>query len=241
METSKLAIFISTLRYSAVMIPSHRRGKTLLKRWLINGIAITIPLVITILVLVVVLNFVLNILSPVVQGIVYVLPNDPPTIVVELVTLSSLLGFFLLVGIIAEYTPGRYISQRLDATMETIPGVSTVYESVRRASNMLIDDDTEQFQDVKIVEFPHKDAYMLGFLTANTPPAIEDRVDNGTLVTIMVPLGPNPTTNGFIMHMPAEHVYDVDITVEEAIRSVATLGVDSSDLGREMRPEQVET
>ncbi|OIB57785.1 DUF502 domain-containing protein [Natrialba sp. SSL1] len=202
-----------------------------LKRWLINGIAITIPLVITLLILIVVVDFVLGVLSPVVEGIIYLLPNDPPTAVVQFVTLASLFGFFLLVGIVAEYTPGRHISKRLHATMETIPGISTVYESIRRASHMLLDDDTDQFKDVKLVEFPHENAYMLAFLTAQTPPVIESRADEGQMVTIMVPLGPNPTTNGFVMHVPATNVYDIDITVEEAIRSIATLGVASSELG----------
>ena len=201
------------------------------KRWLINGIALTIPLVITLLVLLVVVDFVLRVLDPVVRGILYVWPNEPHTAVVQAITLLSLVAFVLLVGIVAEYTPGRAISRRVHATIETIPGVSAIYESVRRASRMLLDDDTEQFQDVKLVEFPHRDAYMLGFLTAKTPPAIEERVDDGAMVTIMIPLGPNPTTNGFVLHMPAERVYDVDITVEEAIRSIATLGVASSDIG----------
>ncbi|WP_436346610.1 DUF502 domain-containing protein [Natronorubrum sp. FCH18a] len=215
-------------------MPKPRGGpKAHFKRWLINGIAIAIPLVITLLVLIVVIDFILGVLSPIVQGIIYVLPNDPPTTVVQLVTLLSLITFFLVVGVVAEYTPGRYISRRVHATMETIPGISTVYESVRRASSMLLDDDTEQFKDVKLVEFPHQDAYMLAFLTADTPRVVEEYVDNGGMVTVMVPLGPNPTTNGFIMHMPAERVYDVDITVEEAVRSIATLGVASSELGEE--------
>ncbi|WP_121743885.1 DUF502 domain-containing protein [Natronorubrum halophilum] len=217
------------------MADSRARGRGRIrgrfKRWLINGVVITIPLVITLLVFVVVIDFVLGILSPVVRGLIYVWPNEPSTEIVQFATLLSLFVFFLLVGIAAEYTPGRYISRRVHATIETIPGVSTIYESVRRASRMLIDDDTDQFQDVKLVEFPHRDAYMLGFLTATTPPAIEDRIDDGEMMTIMVPLGPNPTTNGFIMHIPAERVYDVDVTVEEAVRSIATLGVASNELG----------
>ena len=209
------------------------------KRWLINGIALTVPLVITLLVLIVVVNFVLNVLDPAVRGILYVWPNEPHTAVVQAITLLSLLLFVILVGIIAEYTPGRIISRRVHATMETIPGISTVYESARRASRILLDDDTDQFQDVKLVEFPHRDAYMLGFLTADTPPAIEERIGNGAMVTIMIPLGPNPTTNGFVLHMPAERVHDVDITVEEAIRSIATLGVASDDIGTP--PDELQT
>ncbi|AEH36244.1 DUF502 domain-containing protein [Halopiger xanaduensis] len=198
------------------------------KRWLVNGIVITIPLVATLVVLLVVFDFVLGVLSPVIEGVLYAWPNEPPRAVVQLLTLASLFGLFLLIGFVAEYTPGRYISQRVHQTMETIPGVSTVYESVRRASKILADDDTDQFKEVKLVEFPHEGAYMLGFLTAVTPDDIEQSVASEDMVTIMVPLGPNPTTNGFVMHMPRENVHDVDVTVEEAARSIATLGVASN-------------
>lgn len=196
-----------------------------LKRWLINGIILTIPLVVTLLVLLVVVDFVLGILSPVVGGVAYVWPNEPPTVVIQLATLLSLFAFFVLIGLVAEQTPGRHLSKRVHATVETIPGVSTLYESIRRASDILVDDETDQFKEVKLVEFPHEGAYMFGFLTADTPTEIERSADESAMMTLMVPLGPNPTTNGYVMHVPVENVYDVDITVEEAVRSIATLGV----------------
>lgn len=203
------------------------------KRWFIHGVAITIPLVVTLIVLIVVLNFILGVLSPVVDAVTFVWPNEPPVAVIQLATLLSLIVLFLLVGVAAEYTPGEHISDLVDETMETIPVVSTVYVTVRRASDILVDDDTDQFQDVKLVEFPHEDAYMLGFLTADTPDSIENQLGVEEMLTIMVPLGPNPTTNGFVMHMPAENVHDVDMTVEEAVRSIATLGVASNGIDEE--------
>jgi uncharacterized membrane protein len=201
------------------------------RRWLVNGIVITIPLVATLLVVMVVLNFIRSAISPVTAGVTYLLADEPPALAIEFVTLLSLLGVFLLVGLVAEHTPGKYLSKRVHAVMETIPGVSTGYESVRRASRLLVDDDTDQFQDVKLVEFPHEGAYMLGFLTAETPPVVEASADEDEMVTIMVPLAPNPATNGYVMHMPTEKVHEVDLTVEEAFRSIATLGVAADSLG----------
>jgi uncharacterized membrane protein len=201
-----------------------------LKQWLVNGLVLTVPLVVTLLVLLVVIDFVLGILSPIVEGIAYIWPNQPHDAVIQFMTIVSLFVFFLLVGFVAEHTPGRHLSKRVHTAMETIPGVSTIYESVRRASNLLVDDETEQFKDVKLVEFPHQGSYMFAFLTADTPERIERCVSKEPMVTVMLPLGPNPTTNGFIMHIPAENVYDVDITVEEAVRSIATLGVSVDEL-----------
>ncbi|WP_226005031.1 DUF502 domain-containing protein [Natrinema salinisoli] len=202
-----------------------------LKRLLINGVVITIPLVATLLVVLVVLDFILGVLSPIITGVTFIWADEPPVPVIQFATLLSVLGVFLLVGIVAEYTPGTYLSKRVHATMETIPGVSTVYESIRRASSLLLDDETDQFQDVKLVEFPHEGAYMLGFLTAETPPVVEASAGEDEMVTIMVPLAPNPATNGYVMHMPTEKVHEVDLTVEEAFRSIATLGVAADSLG----------
>jgi uncharacterized membrane protein len=115
------------------------------RRWLVNGIVITIPLVATLLVVMVVLNFIRSAISPVTAGVTYLLADEPPALAIEFVTLLSLLGVFLLVGLVAEHTPGKYLSKRVHAVMETIPGVSTGYESVRRASRLLVDDDTDQF------------------------------------------------------------------------------------------------
>lgn len=195
------------------------------RQWLLHGVAITLPIVVTLLVLIAVLEFILEMLSPVIVTVAYLWPNEPPTQLIELTTILALVGLFLLVGLIADLTPGKHISRMFDSAMANIPGVSTVYMSVRRASDILVDDDSSQFQDVKLIEFPHGDAYALSFLIGDTPESIEGVLGIEEMVTVMVPLGPNPTTNGFIMHMPAENVYDVDLTVEEAIESIATLGV----------------
>jgi uncharacterized membrane protein len=196
-----------------------------LKRWLIHGVVLSIPLVVTLVVLVVVLEFILGMLSPVVAAVEYLWTDELPTALVEVTTLLSLVAFFLVVGLVADLTPGGYVTRVVDRTMATIPGVSTVYTAMRRATDILVSDDAHQFQDVKLIEFPHQDAYMLSFLIEETPPVISEGLDADEMLTLMMPLGPNPTTNGFIVHMPTEHVHDVDLSVEEAVQSIATLGV----------------
>ncbi|PSP26795.1 hypothetical protein BRC65_09545 [Halobacteriales archaeon QH_2_65_14] len=195
------------------------------KRWLIQGIAITLPLVVTLLILIVVLDFILGVISPVIGGVAYLWPDEPSTVVIQVTTILSLVGFFLLVGILADITPGEHIYPWVDRVMSTIPGISTVYTTVQRVSDIVVEDDQDQLKDVKLIEFPHENAYMLSFLIGDAPDTIEDCVGEGEMQTIMLPLGPNPTTNGFIMHMPTDHVHDVDMTVEEAVQSIATLGV----------------
>lgn len=200
------------------------------RRWLIDGIALTIPLVATVVILLFVLQFVLGLLAPIVAGVALLWPTTPPTPIVQAGTVVALLCFFLLVGIVADLTPGEKLSAALQRLIERIPVVSTIYLTFRRASDLLVDDDGDQFREVLLVEFPHEGAYTFGFLTAETPRGIESAVGATDLRTVMVPLGPNPTTNGFVMHLSDERVHEVDVTVEEAMRSIATLGVATEEL-----------
>ncbi|WP_336344548.1 DUF502 domain-containing protein [Halalkalicoccus ordinarius] len=201
-------------------------SRSTLWRWLIEGIAITIPLVITLMILLFVLDFILGMLSPVVGAVEFLWPgSSPPAVLIQLSTLASLIGLFLFVGFVADRTSGSSIASAFHSRMEALPVLGSLYMSVRQASDVLFDDENEQFRDVKLVEFPHQDAYMLGFLTAETPPEIREGVGADEMQTIMIPLGPNPTSNGFIMHFPTDRVHDVDLTVEDAFHAIATLGV----------------
>lgn len=203
-----------------------------LKHWLIHGFIITLLAVVTIVVLMIVVEFILGMLSPLITAVACLWSDEPPAVVMQATTVLSLIAIFILIGLIADLTPGEHVSRLVEKTLTTIPGLGTVYTSVRRASRMVVDDDTEQFQDVKLIEFPHENAYMASFLIGEAPAAITDGLEVEEMVTVMVPLGPNPTTNGFVMHMPAENVHDVDLTVEEAIQTIATLGVDEVDQDR---------
>lgn len=198
---------------------------TRVKRWLLNGVIISIPLVVTILVIMLVLEFLLRILSPLVGAVEFFWANEPPVWVLELATLVSLLAFFLLVGVLAECTPGQRVSQWFDRSMASIPVISTIYTTVRRTSEIFVSDESSQFQDVKLVEFPHQDAYMLGFVTTDAPTPIEESLLVNDMLTLMIPLAPNPATNGFIIYMPDDRVHEVDMDVEQAIQAVTTLGV----------------
>jgi uncharacterized membrane protein len=49
------------------------------------------------------------------------------------------------------------------------------------------------------------------------------------MTTLYLPMAPNPVMGGFVVHVKNENVYDVDMTVEEGMRSVVTSGVAIND------------
>ena len=198
-----------------------------------------IPLVLTLVVLQLALNLVAQAVSPIVAGFQLVFGSDEaPQLLLEVVTVGTLAVLILLIGLVAESTSGQgRFSEGFDALMARIPGLGSVYTGTRRMSEVLLEHDTQSFQEVKLVEFPREGAFMLGFLTAEPPETIPEAAGASSMQTLFVPLAPNPVMGGFLTHLPDERVHDVDLTVEEGVQSIVTSGagidprVDEVDAG----------
>jgi len=204
---------------------------------LLTGFALTIPLFVTLLVIGFVVNSLSNVLDPVV-GFVFQLsgsrlqPSETPPYLLKLIALVVLLVTVFCIGFVAERRSGRgRIEAMFDATIERIPGVGSLYTSFDEMSQMLLDSDTQSFQEVVLVEHPTPDSYTIAFVTASTPSKIETATGHEEMVTLFMPMAPNPVMGGHVVHVPVERVYDVDMTVEEGIRSIVTSGVAIGESG----------
>ena len=205
--------------------------KAAAKRALLTGFALTIPIFVTLLVIGFVVNSLSNILDPVVLFAFELTGSrlqqgDTPAYLLKLVALTVLLVSVFCIGFVAERRSGSSrIESVFDAMIKRIPGIGSLYTSFDEMSEMLLDSDTQSFQEVVLVEHPTPDSYTVAFVTASTPAAIEDATGNEEMVTLFMPMAPNPVMGGHVVHVPTERVYDVDMTVEEGIRSIVTSGV----------------
>jgi uncharacterized membrane protein len=210
------------------------------REWLISGAALTIPFIITVMVLGFVLNFLSNVLTPVVEAAGVVGLNEPVrslarsiglgpafgSVFIEFGTVLALVALVLVVGFAANATSSKHgFSEWFHTAMEAIPGVGSVYTSFRRMSDVLIESDTSSFQEVKLIEFPNEGTYSFAFVTATPPDTINEAANHDDLRTLFMPLAPNPVMGGFLVHVPSARVYDVDITVEQAVSAIVTSGV----------------
>jgi uncharacterized membrane protein len=199
--------------------------KAVLRRSFIKGLAILLPLFITLMVVSFLLGFIFQQIGPIVDAVVGVGLVDSE-IVVAFATVVVFLLVVLAIGFVAEYAPGdHHLSDDLDHFMASLPGVGSVYSSFNEMTELLLDSDTDSFQDVKLVEYPGTNSYVVAFKTAETPDVIADETDNEDMITLFMPMAPNPVMGGFVIHASRERVVDVDLTVEEGIRSIVTSGV----------------
>ncbi|ADJ15629.1 DUF502 domain-containing protein [Halalkalicoccus jeotgali] len=208
-------------------MPSPRRQPSLrerLRQSVITGTAITIPFILTVIVLGFVLSFVAQTLNPVVWLADYLDVEVAPAIV-QVTTVLTLLVLIVAVGIVAEHTDGTRVEGGFHAAMESIPGVSSIYNSFRRMSDILLESDVESFQEVKLVEFPRDGSYTLAYLTGRPPAELVAATGHEEMLTLFVPFAPNPVMGGFLIYAPEDRVIDVEMSVEESVQAIITSGV----------------
>lgn len=209
--------------------PSSNDGfQNELRQAFVTGTALTIPLLLTVIVLGFVLNFVSQTLNPVVDIAEYLQLGELPDVVIEVSTILTLVVLILLVGLVAERTSPKRITGGVDAVMESIPGVSSVYNGFRQMSEVLVDGDVGSFQEVKLVEFPTRGTYSIGYLTGRPGPEVLDATGHRRMKTVFMPLAPNPVMGGFVVYLPEDRILDIDMTIEESVQTIVTSGVATS-------------
>lgn len=137
-------------------------------------------------------------------------------------------------GAIARFQYGQRVLDLVDAIIMAVPGVGVVYRSFRRMGDAMLESDVENFRGVKLVEFPHDEVFVIGFETNTSPPTVQAATEFDGMTTLFLPLAPNPVMGGFLTHIPDDRVRDVDMTVEEAVRTVITSGI-ATEEGEEYR------
>ncbi|QCJ46583.1 MULTISPECIES: DUF502 domain-containing protein [Haloprofundus] len=211
-----------------------RSIETRVRDAVVSGVAVVIPLVITVVVFMVALDIVSKYLD-LLSDFLIQLPwtSNVPTaqyvdreLAIELLTPVVLFGFVLFVGFVVEGSKyGERAVDYFDAVLGAVPGVGAVYDSFRQMSDVVLESDVQNFRDVKLVEFPADGVYTLGFVTTETPRQLTDSTDHDEMLTMFLPLAPNPVMGGHLVHVPASKVHDVEMTVEEGVRAIVTSGV----------------
>ncbi len=189
-----------------------------LKKYFVTGLLILVPLGITVWVLNLIVSTMdqtLRLLPPSVRS---EFPFSIPGTGVIL-TLAIVLG----VGVLAHNFIGRRLVLWWEALLRRIPVVSSIYTSVKQVSDTLFSPSGQAFRKAVLVEFPRDGAWSVAFVVGD-PGAALKRPLGGDLQTVYVPTAPNPTS-GYILILPIEQIIDLDISVDDALKFVVSMGV----------------
>jgi uncharacterized membrane protein len=128
-----------------------------------------------------------------------------------------------LTGMVTANFIGRYLLGIWERLLDKIPLVRSIYSAVRKVMNSMMATGGESFRRVLLVEYPRKGVWSIAFQT-NEHFVQAQEVIGEDVVMAFVPTTPNPTS-GFIVCFPKSEVQVLDMSVDEALKTVISLGV----------------
>lgn len=191
-----------------------------LRTYLVAGLLIWVPVIITI--------FVIRFLIGVSDQALLLIPYKfrPETILgFNIPGLGVIFAFLVLLitGLLARNYFGKYIVAGWEKLMSRIPVVRTVYHGARQIAETVFADNSKAFSKVCLIQYPRQGVWSLCFQTSTEVGEVQARTKRD-VVSVFVPTTPNPTS-GFVIILPKEDVIELDMSVDEGLRMIISLGV----------------
>jgi uncharacterized membrane protein len=204
-----------------------------MRKYLITGLLIWVPLAITV--------WVLHLIIGSMDSILLLLPPELRPDVMLLHALQQEFAVFrhveripgvgvvftlvvlLVTGVLAANIIGRRLVRYGENLLGRIPVFKSIYYSVKQVSDTLFSDSGQAFRKALLVRFPHGDSWTVAFQTGVPAPELAAQLPE-PYVSVYVPTTPNPTSGYFIM-VPQREVRELDMSVDAALKYVVSMGV----------------
>jgi len=203
-----------------------------LKRYFITGLLIWVPLVITAWVLSIVISLMdqsLRLLPDQLHPTHWLGFNIPGmgTVLTLLVILFS--------GVLAANFLGQKLVRFWEQLLARIPVVNSLYTGVKQISDTILSPQGNAFRKALLVQYPRQGCWTIAFLTGK-PGGDVVRHLGDDYVSVYVPTTPNPTS-GFFLMMRTEEIQELDMSVDEALKYIISMGVVPPALRSANEPE----
>jgi len=195
------------------------------RRYILTGLIIWIPLGITFLVIKALLELLDKLL-------LFLPPAWHPEAVLGFnIPGSGLLFAFAVVfitGMLLTNIFGRQLMAWWENVLSHIPLISSIHSAVKQLVETFFNDETNAFSKVLMIQYPRPGLWTLAFQSNDATEEINTK-SNADMVSIFVPTSPNPTS-GFVLLVPKSDVIEMDMTVEDGLRMIMSLGVVQPEL-----------
>jgi uncharacterized membrane protein len=196
----------------------------MIKKYFITGLLVLIPAIVTIWVLFSLIQF-LD------QTILWLPENLRPASifgqpVAGFGVLLTILVIFLT-GVIANNFFGKKIILLYEMIVNKLPFVKTIYKGIKQVSDTLLSNSGNAFSKAVLIEFPNEGTYTFAFVTGEPEEKLAKYL-KGKYVNVYVPTTPNPTS-GYTLMVPKDKVINLDISVDQVLKYVISMGVSGPD------------
>lgn len=192
-----------------------------IRKYLLTGLLIWVPLVITL--------WVLTSVVGVLDQVLLLMPIEwrPESwfghhipglgVIITLVTL-------FISGMIAANVIGNRLLKFWDNILKRIPFFNTIYSSVKQVSDTLLASNGQAFRKALLIQYPHAGVRTIAFLTGAPGGELVQKLGDEEFVSVYVPTTPNPTS-GFFLMVPKKDTIELEMSVDEALKYIISMGV----------------
>jgi len=191
-----------------------------MKKYFITGLLVLVPLLITV--------WVISSLVGMMDQSLFLLPESwrpKAQLGLEVPGIGALLTLLIVfvTGLIATNFFGKQLILFWEALLARVPVVKSIYASVKQVSDTLFSDSGNAFRQAVLVQFPRADSWTIAFVTGKPGGDVANHL-RGDYVSVFVPTTPNPT-GGYFLMMPRADVITLDMSVDEALKYIISMGV----------------
>ena len=193
-----------------------------MRKYFISGLLVWLPIWVTLLVI----KFLVDLLS---NSLLLLPPDYQPDVLLGFhipgIGVAITLIVIFLTGLLAANFLGSRLLAAGDALMARIPLVRSIYLGVKQVTHTLFTPGGQSFRKVLLVEYPCRGIWTVAFQTGEASKEVERSLNSTEpMVTYFVPTTPNPTA-GFLMTAPKSQVIELDMSVDQALKFIISLGV----------------
>ena len=210
-----------------------------MKKYLLAGLLVWLPLAVTIWVLQAVLGLLDGVFVWLLNGTQAVLPAGAQSFIELLRRIPGLGVLFMLVGLLltgifATNIVGQWALRQGHRLLSKIPIVKSIYSSVQQVSDTLFSISGNAFREAVLVQYPRAGCWTIAFVTGK-PGGEAARYLPDDSLSVYVPTTPNPTSGFFLMLARAD-VIPLTMSVDAALKYVISMGVVAPPMGRTAPP-----
>ncbi|MFM2185824.1 MAG: DUF502 domain-containing protein [Burkholderiaceae bacterium] len=200
----------------------------MLKRYLLAGLLVWLPLVVTVWVLHAVWGAIDGLFLWVISATQAVLPAESHAALESLRRVPGLgvVAVFvalLLTGAFAANYFGQWALRQGGRIVKRIPIVKSIYSSVKQVSDTLFSSSGNAFREAVLVQYPRQGAWTIAFVTGKPSGEVAAHLQNEH-TSVYVPTTPNPTS-GFFLMVPTSELRPLGMSVDEALKYIISMGV----------------